>query len=224
VQLLYLLFTASAHDAGAESGTGALSSVGRLQVPAQRFSEGYARHYDERCSATLVSTDPRAVRSDLILSAWHCLEDYRDLSRPVVFEAASGHRVQARLLASGGGMHSDWALLRLATPLARPAHLGSEYEYAGRSLMMAGYPLQSLNAEKQLTTASGCRVTGVAGHDLRSDCVLQKGASGGGVFSATAGGAYLGVISRGDGASQSIFVPASRFHARVLRFFPELLR
>ena len=56
---------------------------------------------------------------------------------------------------------------------------------------------------------------GTAGKDLQGSCALNVGASGGGVFLRGEGRVYLGVISRGDGESRSIFVPLGRFEREL---------
>jgi hypothetical protein len=194
----------------------ALASVGKLHIPGQRYNNGYARHYDESCSATLITDRELAESSSLIISAWHCIELYRDLSNPLTFETADGAIRSASLLHSGGGMHSDWALLRLDAPLPSPAFLGSENHQGAKNLLMAGYPRSLSSRTKVLAIATDCQIIGNDGPDRRSDCVLQKGASGGAVFSvAYHGSHYLGVISRGDGESQSIYVPLRRFRDAI---------
>jgi hypothetical protein len=199
-----------------------LASVGRLLVPAIRYRNGYAEHFDERCSATLIAASAGATHSRLLLSAWHCVEDYRDLSRPLVFESAAGDRSRASILISGGGMHADWVLLRMREELPGPVSLTpAPSQGIGTAsdlpLLMAGYPRDALRAGSTLETASNCRIIEMDKADARSDCVLQKGASGGAVFSKE-DHRYLGVISRGDGASESIFVPLERFHRRITAY------
>lgn len=191
------------------------ASIGQLFIPAVRYEEGYARHIDEQCSATLVA-DGRRATSRHVLSAWHCLEDYRDLSRPVIFQAADGQRLVANLVASGGAMHADWALLRLRRALPEPLPLLAGTDGRTGLLRMAGFPRRA--SPRRLTLTSGCRVTGQDGADLRTDCVLQKGASGGATLNDGPSPALIGVISRGDGMTQSIFVPVARFYARIRPF------
>lgn len=203
--------------AGSEPGPLALS-IGQLFVPAIRYEKGYARHYDEQCSATLIAQGRRSA-SRLVLSAWHCIEDHRDLSRPVLFQTADGQRHIARLVASGGAMHADWALLRLPRALPAPLPVLSGGPAASGPLRMAGFPRRT--APRVLTLASGCRVTGEDGADLRTDCVLQKGASGGAALTDSATPALIGVISRGDGVTQSIFVPVARFYTRIRPYLEE---
>ena len=66
-----------------------LASVGKLTVPGTRIEDGYNRHYIEDCSATLVRS-PGAASADVIVTAWHCLADYRDLSKPILFTLRAG--------------------------------------------------------------------------------------------------------------------------------------
>ncbi|MFT4769515.1 MAG: hypothetical protein ACI8RN_002660 [Glaciecola sp.] len=190
-------------------------SVGKLHVPGQRYENGYARHYDESCSATLITDNVQAESSALIISAWHCMEFYRDTSKPLTFETMSGELRNANLITSGGSMYSDWALLRLNAPLPFPAVLNSANNEAATTLIMAGYPRSTSPQIRLIPTVSDCLVTGFDGADARSDCVLQRGASGGAVFSGSNDYRYLGVISRGDGESQSVYVPLARFRANI---------
>ena len=93
-----------------------LQAVGKLQVPGSRIQQGRRTHHREDCSATLVSRKD-STSANTIITAWHCLEFYNDLSRPILFtlHTLSGSTLnrEAYRLADGGGMHADWALLRL---------------------------------------------------------------------------------------------------------------
>ena len=189
-----------------------ISSVGQLLVPAIRYENGYARHYNERCSATAVAEGNREAL--YLLSAWHCLEDYRDLSKPLLFELSSGFQSPVRVVASGDSMLSDWVLLRLQAPAPSSAGIAEETSAEGSELIMAGYPRDHRAADDGPVTVL-CQQSGKDNKDSSSDCVLQKGASGGAVFNPD--GEILGVISRGDGESVSIFVPVNRFRNRLTR-------
>jgi len=217
----FLALQAAAEPTGAFQED-ALRSVGRLLVPAIRFRNGYAQHFDEQCSGTLVQPSAGAALSDLVLSAWHCLEHYRDTSRPLLFVSAAGQQRHARMLTSGGSMFSDWVLLRLESALPHPVAISLDGNTAQQRLVMAGYPRVEQGEKRPLQRAVDCRITGRDHNDQRSDCVLNKGASGGAVFSAS-DLSLLGVISRGDGVSQSIFVPVSRFQSRIRAYlaFPD---
>jgi hypothetical protein len=194
------------------------TAVGRLRIPAIRYENGYARHYDEQCSATVVAIEA-GMRSPYLLSAWHCLEDYRDLSRPLIFTDAHGAQYTVQVLTSGGGMHSDWALLRTANSLPGALPLGADTGSDTSPVHLAGHPRAT--AADAFTLLRDCSVSGTDGRDLRTDCVLQRGASGGAAVRGVGGLRLVGVISRGDGVSQSIFVPVARFLGDIRRYLLE---
>lgn len=206
-----------------------LRAVGKLQVPAQRPRDGHLSHYREDCSATLIAKPGRS-HADIIVTAWHCLELYRDMSRPIIFTTTtrSGEILQreARRLADGGGMHADWAILRLhrtvpADTLAGLSIRPDETD-AGRSITMAGYSRdEGLGRRGQvLTFDANCRIT--SGQRLRgtTNCVAYKGASGGAVtqFSVSGEVYFQGVISQGNGEGLSTFVPVRDFRREIERF------
>ena len=204
-----------------------IPGLGRLLVPAVRYENGYPAHYDERCSATVVAPATH-TSSTLIISAWHCLEDYRDLSRPLLFESRREGVVRASLVVTGGSMYSDWALLRadrelseflpLPEPNTTEASSADANTAAHPALLMAGFPRAPKHPGAD-PTVRRCALIGRDGPDLRSNCILRKGASGGAVASGDKTPSYLGVISRGDGESQSIFVPVARFLDRIRPYF-----
>lgn len=200
-----------------------LVAVGRLQVPGHRHEEGEEYHHIERCSATLVSR-PGASQADHIITAWHCLEWYDDLSQPIQFTLSGKTRQvlqrSARPLKSGGAMDEDWALLRLLQPiplggewLALPLDRKSATRHS--SLWMAGYSRKvSIGAQGTLLTYhADCRVTAESGPLRDTDCRADKGASGGAVIRLDSrGNAHLaGIISAGDGQSMTRYVPIARF-------------
>jgi hypothetical protein len=212
-----------------ESAPGWLRAVGSLQVPGQRVSEGRRSHYREDCSATLVATASDR-QADIIVTAWHCLALYGDLSKPITFtllmETDRPLVREARRLADGGSMHADWAVLRLATPVPRdrvaPLTLDPGRADPDRSVAMAGYSRDDglgLGGER-LTYDPDCKITHQQQRASESDCVAYRGASGGAVVQISAGGVpqLTGVISRGDSESVSIFVPVSDFRSAVRRF------
>ncbi|MHA7816654.1 MAG: trypsin-like serine peptidase [Pseudohaliea sp.] len=198
-----------------------LHAVGRLAIPTSRVEDGRRRHYDERCSGTLLAP-PGGGAAQWVLSAWHCLEYYTDLSRDIRFEltgpAGEPLSSRARAVASGGGMAADWALLELDPPIppgrGATAELDAGAVAEGARLAMAGFsgdPGLGAGGER-LTYDPDCRVTGASGADRLTDCLAYKGASGGGAFH---GGRLVGVLSRGDSRGRSIYVPAARFLAAV---------
>jgi len=188
-----------------------LAAVGRLSVPGHRFDEtGEKLHHREDCSATLIAPN-------LILSAWHCLEHYRDLSREITFTLPhSGATVvrTARRVASGGGMRADWALLRLDSGVlsVQPARVAAEFAPAkGAEIGLAGY---SGGLSAPLKWRADCRVTAVEAHRVGVDCPARKGASGGPVFK---DGLVLGVVSAGDGETITYYAPSTLFDATLRR-------
>jgi hypothetical protein len=206
-----------------------LRAVGRLQVPGQRHRDGHTSHYLEDCSATLVASPGRA-EADTLLTAWHCLESYGDLSRPIVFTArtASGDRLEreARPLADGGSLHADWAILRLQRPVpARELpylHPHPESLEPGRPVTMAGYSRdEALGQRGQvLTFDPDCAITDRRPGRADTDCMAFKGASGGAVVQVTGSGKpfLCGVISQGDGAGHSTYAPIQDFRGVLNRY------
>lgn len=205
-----------------------LGAVGKLRVPGHRREAGEERHHIERCSATLVSR-PGAAQAEFILTAWHCLEWYDDLSQPILFSLAAntGAVLQrpVRPLASGGDMAADWALLRLQDAVSldgpwRALPLDSAPTGdAADGLWMAGYSRSAPAGERgaRLTYHPGCRVTRAEGPWTDTDCRADKGASGGAVVRLDSrGGAHLtGVISAGNGSDMTRFVPVAAFAASL---------
>lgn len=182
-----------------------LRAVGKLTVPGSDRVAGERRHRDENCSAALVA--PRTI-----LTAWHCLEYYNDLSREPLFSlphAPGQQPVPARRLADGGGMDADWALLRLAQPITDIAPL-AVVPLAGGQVLVAGYARDDElgRGGATLTWQAGCRLVDTGPRGVATDCVTYKGASGGVVMS---GGGIVGVISAGDGTAQTWFAPSSGF-------------
>jgi hypothetical protein len=199
-----------------------LRAVGKLQVPGSRYQDGRRSHYHEDCSATLV-TRHRGSPANTIITAWHCLEFYNDLSKPILFTLFSGPGQsvdrEAYRLADGGGMHADWAILRLYQSV--PAELATAMLIhpasadPNRHISMAGYSRDhglGSNGE-QLTFDPSCLITWQTPTECESDCTAHKGASGGAVMQLSTEGRprFSGVISQGDGAGLSTFIPVGGF-------------
>ncbi|MCB1680264.1 MAG: trypsin-like serine protease [Halioglobus sp.] len=203
-----------------------LRAVGKLQVPGSRYRDGRRRHYTEDCSATLVARK-NAVRSATIVTAWHCLEYYNDLSRSITFTALPGTahsiRTDAVVVAHGGGMHADWAILRLRDPIPAGAIRGLELPATdadrARTVTMAGYSRDSGKGDNggALTYDGRCLVTAYREDGATSNCAAYRGASGGAVVRVSARGDALlaGVISRGDSRGTSVYVPVAQFRRAV---------
>lgn len=205
-----------------------LRAVGKLQVPGSRYDSGRRDHLLEDCSATLV-TSSAGHSADTIVTAWHCLADYNDLSKPITFTLLPGQpgaeQRQAYRLDDGGGMEADWAVLRLYRPIAthevRALAIHPERAEAGRNISMAGYsrdPGKGAGGER-LTFDRNCRITDAAAAVGHSDCIAYKGASGGAVVQFSKDGLPLfsGVISQGNGAGVSTFVPVASFRSALVR-------
>lgn len=213
---------------GPESPTW-LRAVGKLQVPGHKYRDGRRAHHREDCSATLVAR-PASTKADTIVTAWHCLEFYRDLSKPITFTLMPGSEQhstrEAYRLADGGGMHADWAILRLYEAVSLrdiPAiRVHPERADADRTIAMAGYSRDSGlgNYGEQLTFDPDCAITHQSRFRSDSDCTAHKGSSGGAVIQLSALGEprLCGVISQGDSARLSTFVPVSGFRNAINQY------
>lgn len=203
-----------------------LQAVGKLTVPGSRYTQGRRRHLFEDCSATLV-THSRGRAADTIVTAWHCLENYNDLSKPIVFTLLPGEHGsverEAYRLVDGGGMHADWALLRLRSPIpytsAAALLVDPGRANPDQTISMAGY---SRDQEKgaggaRLTFDPACLITAQTDDLSDSNCLAHKGASGGAVVQVSAAGTaqLCGVVSEGNGAGISTFVPVSAFRRSI---------
>ena len=210
----------------AENAPQWLQAVGKLQVPGVHIEEGRRRHLREDCSGTLVAR-PDSTRADVVVTAWHCLEFYRDLSKPISFTLLPGsdlaiHR-EAYRLADGGGMYADWALLKLHQPVdtrAIPAMVPSSQPGDLRQpVTMAGFSGDEGLGEdgSVLTYHPQCQITRQQRLESETDCSAYKGASGGAVIQLSDQGQarLTGVISRGNSDDVSIYVPLTAFRAAL---------
>jgi len=203
-----------------------LAAVGRLSVPGERRVEGRYSYFLEDCSATLVAR-PAAAHADTIITAWHCLEHYRDLSRPITFRLGETPgkilEMEATRVADGGGMHADWAILRLREPVPAshtPAlPVGAQGADRGAPVIMAGFSRDEGlgRGGEVLTYDPGCRITGQVRRSADTDCTAHKGSSGGAVVQVSGSGEarLCGVISEGDGSGYSRFVPVGAFRGVI---------
>jgi hypothetical protein len=203
-----------------------LRAVGKLQVPGHKYQDGRRAHHREDCSATLVA-QPASTKADTIITAWHCLEFYSDLSKPITFTLLPGSDQgvgsEAYRVADGGGMHADWAILRLtkAIPADQIAALSIHWERAnaGLPITMAGYSRDSGigNHGERLSFDPGCAITRQVAGSSESNCTAHKGSSGGAVVQLSPlGKAHIcGVISQGNGVGLSTFVPVDDFRNAI---------
>ena len=231
-----LLACSAAADTGSgsrlpytEASPGWLRAVGSLQVPGVKFLGGRRTHHREQCSATLVASRP-GRSADTLVTAWHCLEFYRDLSRPITFTLFRGEERElvreAYRLADGGGMHADWAILRLPKPVsaglapALAVHPGMADP--GRAIVMAGFSRDGGAGPggEGLSYDPACRILHQRQSSSDTDCLALRGASGGAVVQLSATGEPLlaGVVSRGDSEELSVYVPIREFRGILLRY------
>jgi hypothetical protein len=209
-----LVFSALSHEW--------LRAVGKLQVPGQRPLNGRTAHYIEDCSATLVA-QPGSSSANTLVTAWHCLEWHGDLSRPILFlvTSASGETMQreAYRLQDGGGMHADWAILRLqeSIPATAVASLTIHPQAADpeQPVLMAGFSKDPGigNGGRTLTFDPHCAITNHGGDVTDTNCTAFKGASGGAVVQLSGSGKpqVCGVISQGNGEGRSTYIPVDGF-------------
>jgi len=203
-----------------------LDAVGKLAVPTIKYEKGRRKHHREDCSATLIANHAGKY-ADSIVTAWHCLEAYSDLSKPIVFTLEPWSRepivLTARRLADGGHIDADWAILRLQRAIpsseVRGLALGRSVPPDHTVLQMAGYSGDSGLGRNggQLTYDPNCRATTSTKRFVSTDCLAYKGASGGAVVSKDESGKVLlrGIISQGDSDRLSMFVPTARFYGKV---------
>ncbi|WP_162846089.1 trypsin-like serine peptidase [Seongchinamella sediminis] len=199
-----------------------LQSVGKLDVPGIQFEGGQRRHQRENCSGTLVAAAGKRL-ANTVVTAWHCLEYYRDLSKPITFTLLPGSdrvtRREAYLLADGGSMYADWAVLRLYRPVDTRVIPAMELNPALgdrlRPVTMAGFSGDAgLGMDGAvLTYHDNCRITRQHRDGSETDCSAYKGASGGAVIQLSRQGSaqLTGVISRGNSEGISIYVPVADF-------------
>ncbi|MFK8048218.1 MAG: serine protease [Halioglobus sp.] len=203
-----------------------LAAVGKLKVPSIKIIEGQRRNHREDCSATLISR-PGKKSADTIVTAWHCLEFYTDLSKDITFTLlpSSENPISALVhrLADGGSMHADWAILRLQKPVAAervlPLLIHPDRASIETLISMAGYSSDPGLGQggALLTYDPSCAVTLHTPNSSNTNCRAFRGASGGAVVQLTSAGEprLSGVISQGDGEELSTFIPVTGFRSAL---------
>ena len=192
-------------------------AVVRLETPIRHRGGDHPGHRIEHCTGTLVGGGP----NPLLVTAWHCIEGQFDLTRPPRAEI-DGRWYALRVLASGGSMAADWAVVTTVdpapTPAVLPIHAGTLD--LGARVTAGGFSRDDqLGAIGQhLTYHEDCRVIAAQRDDALSNCLAYKGASGGPVIvnDAEQGYRLAGVISAGDSLARSVLVPVSRFSRRLI--------
>ena len=201
-----------------------LQAVGKLEVPGIKYRHGYPRNHRENCSATLIARStngaPSSAVADTIITAWHCLEFYNDLSKTITFTllygTESSFSSEAVRVADGGSMQADWAVLRLLQPVpaSEVAALSLHPDKANplEPISMAGYSRN--NPQQRLSYDLDCGITSQPENgSSASNCNALKGSSGGAVIQLSSTGKAMlsGVISQGDSQNLSLFVPVAAF-------------
>ena len=186
-----------------------------LRIPVTRLIDGRMRHFTEHCTAVIVSPGP----SPLIVTAWHCLDGYQSLLEPIRLTLPGDPPVAVQVVASGGSMEQDWAILKAMQPIAgrywipisqRPLKAGAKISAVGFGTLLTD-PVSVANRDhrRELLADESCRVVDATFTKATSTCVARQGASGGAILSRTASGSVrvAGIISAGDGHSISLFYP-----------------
>ena len=203
-----------------------LNSIGHLEVPVTRYENGLLRHFTEHCTAIVVSPGP----TPLIVTAWHCLDGYQSLIEPIRLTLPGDPPVAVQVVASGGSMEQDWAILKAMQPIAgrywipisqKPLKAGAKISAVGFGPLLTD-PVSVANRDqrRELLADESCRVVDATFTKATSTCVARQGASGGAILSRTASGSVrvAGIISAGDGHSVSLFYPTWFLLPRIRTF------
>ena len=190
-----------------------LDSIGRLEVPVTRVENGLRRHFTEHCTAVIVSPGP----SPLIVTAWHCLDGYQSLIDPIQLTLHGDPPVAVQVIASGGSMEQDWAILKATQPIAgrywipispMPLEAGAKISAVGFAPVL-GDPADAANRDRtrQLLADESCFVVDANSTQASSTCVARQGASGGALSRTASGGVRIaGIISLGTGTQSACFI------------------
>jgi len=178
-----------------------MRNVVAIEVPSEKREAGRTRHFIERCSGTLLQNAVNN-RPDLILTAWHCVENYSDLSKHIQIRfphaVAPLQTLLARLYRSGDSITSDWALLRLVSPVndAGLAGLSLSLRKENQPAYALGFAGELRQGRSSLSFDPNCVWS--QSNRWRS-CQSSKGSSGGPLVQVHSDEAYVvGVISQGD--------------------------
>jgi hypothetical protein len=153
-----------------------------------------------------------------VLSAWHCLDGYQSLLKPIQLRMSGlSSPTPVQLLATGGSMEQDWAVLQPTAPIAGTSWIPLSTQPLSHDIavLAAGFteyttPLDENPLPRSLVTHRACRITNSNQIPVASDCVAKQGASGGAILRRTQTGSLrlIGIISAGDGESVSLFYPS----------------
>ena len=189
-------------------------AVVALRVPLRREREGGLIHVTEACSATLIDE-----QKGWLLTAWHCVDGIMDLTRPpLAWIDAEWHELD--VVAAGGAMESDWALLRLRnTKVARGRTMAITTMAAelGATLLVSGYPrdAQLNTGSAPISISRSCQLMGSRSRWLVLDCDLEKGMSGGPVtINRPDGPVVMGIVSARDSRGHTLLMPLAHIPYR----------
>ena len=195
-----------------------MKNVANIEVPAIKIEQGRARHYKEYCSGTLL-TSSNTLPTRFVISAWHCVEHYQDLSRDLEVHFPHSPSTQqsvytARLIDSGGSIYHDWALLELKQGPSTVQLKGlslSETDIS-KPAVAAGFALGLPDGRKRLSFDDSCLASGKT-EWVR--CSTSKGASGGPIVQIhEAIPSIVGIISQGDSRDFTISYPSAKLPQR----------
>ena len=126
---------------------------------------------------------------------------------------------------NGGGMHADWAILKLDKEVKRSEVKPIEYLIpdisVGDSISIAGYAKDKNSAGNRFDLNYGeCKVTEIATDIRLSDCTAVKGNSGGAVMRKIDQYNFglAGIISEGNERNISSFVPIKIFYPELQKY------
>ncbi|WP_040482084.1 trypsin-like serine peptidase [Luminiphilus syltensis] len=189
-----------------------------------KLVNGYRQHNTENCTGSLIRVRHRL----LIVSAWHCFDGIRDLSRPPIITMSDDSRREARLLKTGQSIDADWAVLEFTTSrfddrqlVVLPLDTAALPE-TGQAVLMAGFNSDYFgDGGETLTYDPKCHIEERDSFNLTTNCVAFKGASGGPVLRRLDNGRYAlsGIVSRGDNRKVSIFLHTQGFYRQLPRAF-----
>jgi hypothetical protein len=185
----------------------------KLTIPVKRWHAGEQRHFIEDCTGTQIA----GRRGTVILTAWHCVDGFTDLTKVITATTRQGRVLEARVFASGASMASDWEILQIIDddrPSAQKIQLklAKTSSIMGANILMAGYSGDPKLGDSgtALTYDPNCQIGKMSefAGAIPTNCTAFKGASGGPTL-ILENGEYkvLGVISAGDEEGLSLFAP-----------------
>ena len=151
-----------------------------------------------------------ATQPPTILTAWHCFDGLRDLTKPPE-GFVSGEWIPLKLIASGDSMKADWALLipsdssEANLPKGLPITAGMPGVFS-----VAGYNRKQNGQRKVLSIDHDCAVMGQFEDWLTTTCDASEGSSGGPALVWIDGELKIfGVISARNEAGTLLITPVS---------------